>query len=208
MWRFYGYYGGGMGVVGNYSTYGQYSDDSTFEIIPTWQNKLQAIMYEDSLYTRTSHYSFEIINNTMEYGYSDGSIEIIYDPIPETLTTDWLNDDEQKKAMGYGYCKGGGTNCYKDENGERLLDEKEYQVAFILKPPRDGYYYSDLDPEDVVANGWQFTNQGNNTDPHKLRVRANLGDRLDKEGIYTIIIWGEDKTTGETHSLINYSFQK
>ena len=64
MWRFYGYYGG-MGVVGNYSTYGQYADDSTFEIVPTWQNKLQAIMYEDSLFTRTSHYSFEIIDNKL-----------------------------------------------------------------------------------------------------------------------------------------------
>ena len=62
MWRFYGYYGG-LGVVGNYSTYGQYADDSTFEVIPTWQNKMQAIMYEDSLYTRTSHYSYEIMNN-------------------------------------------------------------------------------------------------------------------------------------------------
>ena len=37
MWRFYGYYGG-VGVVGNYSTYGQFADDSTFEIVPTWQN--------------------------------------------------------------------------------------------------------------------------------------------------------------------------
>jgi len=62
MWRFYGYYGG-VGVVGNYSTYGQFADDSTFEIIPTWQNKMQAIMYEDSIYTRTSHYSYELINN-------------------------------------------------------------------------------------------------------------------------------------------------
>ncbi len=62
MWRFYGYYGG-LGVVGNSSTYGQYADDSTFEIVPTWQNKMQAIMYEDSLYTRTSHYSYEIMNN-------------------------------------------------------------------------------------------------------------------------------------------------
>ena len=61
-WRFYGYYGG-VGVVGNYSTYGQFADDSTFEIIPTWQNKMQAIMYEDSIITRTSNYSFEIINN-------------------------------------------------------------------------------------------------------------------------------------------------
>jgi len=64
MWRFYGYYGG-VGVVGNYSTYGQYADDSTFEIVPTWQNKLQAIMYEDSLYTRVSHYSYEIFDNKL-----------------------------------------------------------------------------------------------------------------------------------------------
>ena len=64
MWRFYGYYGG-MGVVGNYSTYGQYADESTFEVVPTLQNKLQAIMYEDSLYTRVSHYSYEIIDNKL-----------------------------------------------------------------------------------------------------------------------------------------------
>ena len=64
IWRFYGYYGG-IGVVGNYSTYGQFADDATFEIIPTWQNKMQAMMYEDSLFTRTSHYSYEIINNKL-----------------------------------------------------------------------------------------------------------------------------------------------
>ena len=64
MWRFYGYYGG-IGVVGNYSTYGQFSDDSTFEIIPTWQNKLQAIMYEDSIVTRTSNYSYELKDNIL-----------------------------------------------------------------------------------------------------------------------------------------------
>tara|TARA_R100000664_G_scaffold5060_1_gene9836 strand:+ start:1372 stop:2652 length:1281 start_codon:yes stop_codon:yes gene_type:complete len=78
MWRFYGYYGG-VGVVGNYSTYGQFSDDSTFEIIPTWQNKMQAIMYEDSIWTRTSHYSYEIKDNKLrlfptpdQYGFGDG----------------------------------------------------------------------------------------------------------------------------------------
>ena len=64
MWRFYGYYGG-VGVVGNYSTYGQFADDSTFEIIPTWQNKLQAIMYEDSIRTRTSNYSYELIDGRL-----------------------------------------------------------------------------------------------------------------------------------------------
>lgn len=64
MWRFYGYYGG-LNVTGDMHNYGQYSDDSTFEVIPSWQNKLQAIAYEDHLYTRTSHYSYEIINNNL-----------------------------------------------------------------------------------------------------------------------------------------------
>jgi hypothetical protein len=64
MWRFYGYYGG-LNVVGNMHTYGQYADDSSFQVIPAWQNKLQAISYEDHLYTRTSHYSYEIIDNKL-----------------------------------------------------------------------------------------------------------------------------------------------
>tara|TARA_Y100001938_G_C8090494_1_gene434724 strand:+ start:264 stop:1541 length:1278 start_codon:yes stop_codon:yes gene_type:complete len=62
MWRFYGYYGG-MNSVGNLSTYGMFSDDSTFEVIPAWHNKLQAMAYEDAIYTRNSHYSYEIKNN-------------------------------------------------------------------------------------------------------------------------------------------------
>ncbi len=64
MWRFYGYYGG-LNTVGNLSYYGQYSDDSTFELIPTWQNKAQAMAFEDSIYTRTSHFSYEIKNNNL-----------------------------------------------------------------------------------------------------------------------------------------------
>lgn len=64
MWRFFGYYGG-LNVIGNLSTYGQYADDSTFEVIPAWHNKLQAMAYETSIYTRNSHYSYEIINNKL-----------------------------------------------------------------------------------------------------------------------------------------------
>mgnify|MGYP003627230274 CR=1 FL=1 len=64
MWRFYGYYGG-LNTVGNLSSYGQWSDDSTFEIIPVWQNKQQAMNYEDAIWTRNSHYSFELKNNKL-----------------------------------------------------------------------------------------------------------------------------------------------
>ena len=64
MWRFYGYFGG-LNVFGNLNTYGMYADDSQFEIIPAWQNKLQAMAFETDLYTRTSHYAYEIRNNNL-----------------------------------------------------------------------------------------------------------------------------------------------
>jgi len=51
--------------VGDLASYGQFADDSTFEIIPAWQNKLQAAAFEDAIYTRNSHYSYEIKNNRL-----------------------------------------------------------------------------------------------------------------------------------------------
>lgn len=62
MWRFYGYYGG-LNVVGNLSNYGQFSDDSTFQLVPAWNNKAQAMAFEDAIYTRLSHYSYELRDN-------------------------------------------------------------------------------------------------------------------------------------------------
>ena len=93
MWRFYGYYGG-LNVVGNMYTYGMYADESNFQIIPVWQNKLQAIQYEDHLYTRTSHYSYEIINNLLR----------LY-PAPDQVSPDkfWFRftiDDNDAFASG------------------------------------------------------------------------------------------------------------
>ena len=64
MWRFYGYYGG-LNAVGNLHNYGQWADDSQWEIIPVWQNKAQAMAFEDAIYTRNSHYSYEIKNNKL-----------------------------------------------------------------------------------------------------------------------------------------------
>ena len=63
-WNFYGYFGG-LNVVGNLSTYGQYADDSTFEVIPAWQNKLQAMAYEDAIKTRVSDWSYQLRDNKL-----------------------------------------------------------------------------------------------------------------------------------------------
>lgn len=97
MWRFFGYFGG-LNVVGNLSQYGQYTDDSTFELIPTWQNKLQAMAYEDNIYTRLSHYSYELKDNHLrifpapalisDYNHMWVDFSIIPDAWEETGTTD------------------------------------------------------------------------------------------------------------------------
>tara|TARA_Y100001938_G_scaffold130199_1_gene185939 strand:+ start:708 stop:1976 length:1269 start_codon:yes stop_codon:yes gene_type:complete len=97
MWRFFGYFGG-LNVVGNLNYYGQYTDDSTFELVPTWQNKLQAMAYEDSIYTRLSHYSYEIKDNHLrifpapdivsDYRFMWVDFSIIPDAWEETGTTD------------------------------------------------------------------------------------------------------------------------
>jgi len=64
MWRFFGYYGG-LNAVGNLQNYGQWADDSQFQIVPVWQNKLQAKSFESAIYTRNSHYSYELRNNKL-----------------------------------------------------------------------------------------------------------------------------------------------
>jgi hypothetical protein len=60
-WIFFG--GTPVGTVGNMSTYGMYADDSTFELVPAWQNILQAYAYEEDLNVRASHWSYKINNN-------------------------------------------------------------------------------------------------------------------------------------------------
>ena len=99
MWRFYGYYGG-LNAVGNLSTYGMYADDSTYEVIPPYQNKMQAMAYEDAIYTRNSHYSYEIKNNNlriypMPTGVSPAKMHFNF-----SIETDiWEDQDDRKSGV-------------------------------------------------------------------------------------------------------------
>jgi hypothetical protein len=95
MWRFYGYYGG-LNVVGNLNYYGQYADDTTFELIPAWHNKLQAQAYEDHIWTRLSHYSYEIKNNKLRiFPQPDGFISYMW--VDFTIEDDPWNEDSDRK---------------------------------------------------------------------------------------------------------------
>ncbi len=93
MWRFFGYYGG-LNVVGNLHNYGQFSDDSTFQLIPAWHNKAQAMAFEDAIYTRMSHFSYELRNNNLRLSpipYNGGPTKMW---VEFSIPTDvWDNND-------------------------------------------------------------------------------------------------------------------
>lgn len=42
-----------------------YADDSAFQLVPAWQNVLQAYAFEEDMNVRASHYSFRINNNKL-----------------------------------------------------------------------------------------------------------------------------------------------
>ena len=96
MWNFYGYYGA-INVVGNLANYGQYSDASTFEVVPTWQQKLQAMNFEDNIKTRTSDWSYEIKNNQLRLFPVPSALSPVKIWIEFVIPTDpWVESEESK----------------------------------------------------------------------------------------------------------------
>ena len=74
MWNFFG--GNAIGTTGNLSTYGMYADDSQFQLVPAWQNVLQAYTFKEDMHVRASHASFKINNNKLRiFPTPDGSID-------------------------------------------------------------------------------------------------------------------------------------
>ena len=98
MWRFFAYYGA-LNVIGNLHDYGQYSDESSYEVVPAWQNKLQAMAYEDSLYTRISHYSYDIVNNRLRLFPTPGTHSpdkfFLRFYIPQDA---WVEEDDRQRG--------------------------------------------------------------------------------------------------------------
>jgi len=127
MWRFYGYYGG-LNVVGNLGGYGQFADDTTFEVIPAWQNKLQAMAYEDHLYTRLSHYSYEIFNNKLRLF-----------PMPSTELT---------QHMWFEFTVDGVSNPWDEQNG---VDNGETGINNINTLPFDNLPFESIN---AIGKQW------------------------------------------------------
>ena len=100
MWNFFGGYS--IGAVGNLSTYGMYADDSNFQLVPAWQNVLQAYAFEEDMHVRASHYSFRINNNQLRIfpkpdGQYPDKMWVEFKPALEAFTEE---DDRKYGAQG------------------------------------------------------------------------------------------------------------
>ena len=93
-----------------------------------------------------------------------GAVSMYYDPLPTPKTPEQIDRLES-------YCTGGGftTSC---------VDE----VASILEPPGAGYYYTDLDPNEVVALSWVDTDDN-------FTFKADMGGLMQRPGVYTVLVW-------------------
>ena len=100
-----------------------------------------------------------------------GLASIAYDLPPTPKTPSQIDELDS-------YCLGGGftTSC------------PDSDAARILQPPEDGYYYSTLDSNEVVANSWNETADA-------FSFSANVGRLMQRPGVYTVVIW-RDTSSG------------
>jgi hypothetical protein len=169
MWRFYGYYGG-INTAGNLSTYGMYADDSTFEIIPAWQNKLQAMSYEDNIYTRISHYSYDLRNNILRlFPYPEAEIKNLW---VEFVIPGDASDVEKAGNTVVNSNKNGINNMntipfanipYENINSVGKQWIRRYALAVskeILGQVRSKFSSVPIPGENVQLNGTALVNEG------------------------------------------------
>lgn len=183
MWQFFGYWGG-LNVVGNLSNYGQYADASTFEVIPAWQNKLQAMQYMDSIKTRLSHFSYELRNNKLRLfpipQRTDSYRMWVEFTIPQNT---WEQSDTHDVGMD-------GVNNYNTVPFPNLLYKKinsmgkhwirKYSLALckeMLGQVRGKFASIPIPGNDVQLNASDLLSQAAE---EKEQLRTTLQEKLDK----------------------------
>ena len=205
MWTYYGYYNG-VNVLGNLSTYGQYADDSTYEIVPIWHNKLQAKAYEESLYVRTSHYSYELRNNKLRIfpvptnGYPEKIwIEFVY-------PRDTWDDDAADGQVGSGGVNNMNTMPlqnipYKNINSIGKQWIRRFGLALakeMLGLVRSKFSSIPIPGNDISMNGDALVSAGKE---EQEALRTELKETLD-ELTYTKLLESDAETVENSNRVM------
>lgn len=206
MWSYYGYYNG-VNVLGNLSTYGQYADDSTYEIVPVWHNKLQAKAYEESLYVRSSHFSYELRNNKLRIfpvptgnGYPEKVwIEFVY-------PRDTWSDDAEDGNVGSGGVNNMNTMPlqnipYKNINSIGKQWIRRFALALakeMLGLVRSKFSSIPIPGNDISMNGDALVSAGKE---EQEALRAELKETLD-ELTYTKLLESDAETVENSNRIM------
>jgi hypothetical protein len=190
-WRFFGMYGG-LNVAGdmlNYSSYGygQYSDATTYEVVPVWEHKLQARAYEDSIYTRCSHYSYEIKNNKIRLYPKPVNTTVSPSKFWFEFTVDddsWTIDDKNQKSDIDGVNNMNtlpfGNIPYGNINGMGKNWIRNYSLALckeMLGQIRGKFATLPIPNNNVTLNAEQLLSQAKD---EKEKLREELKKALDE----------------------------
>ena len=183
MWRFYGYYGG-LNTVGDLASYGQFADDSTFEVIPAWQNKSQAMAFEDAIYTRNSHFSYELKNN---------KLRILPRPVTSSPSKYWIEffirddvwNEDSTRQIGTDGVNNMNTLPFENlpyQNINSIGKQWIRRFALSLCKEMLGYVRSKfgnipIPGESVSLNGSDLISQAQN---EQEKLRAELKETLDE----------------------------
>ncbi len=92
-------------------------------------------------------------------------VTVYYDPPPSPKTPAQIDTLDS-------YCIGGGFTTACDHE----------PVARILETLGPGFYYPNLDPNEVVADSWSQSSTS-------FEFTASLGSRATRPGVYTVMVW-------------------
>jgi hypothetical protein len=182
-WRFYAFYGG-LTVTGNGQNYGQWADDSTFEVIPVWQHKLQAMAYENAIKTRLSHYSYELRNNKIRVFPTPGDswTQPLKMWVRFYIPEDAWNSDSDSTVGGINNVNTLPFGNLPYDNINSMGKEWIRRYAFALALETLGYIRSKLDSipipgATVKLNGSSLATRG---EAEQNRLRDQLREQLGK----------------------------
>ena len=202
MWRFYGYYGG-LNVVGNLHNYGQFTDDATFQLVPVWENKAQAMAFEDSIYTRMSHFSYEIKNNSklrlypIPQNFSPSKMWVRFSILDDESDNDPLSDGvNNMNTLPFGNIP------YKNINAIGKQWIRRFALALskeTLGQVRSKFGSVPIPGQDLKLNGAELITQAKE---EQKTLRDELQNTL-KELTYTKLAEGEAQLTENANKALD-----
>ena len=138
------------------------SDDKKVYVVQHFEGGMVEARGRPTL-TSSGELSFAMDKKESGISIWENVVYVYHDPPPETMAF----QGERLTS----YCIGGGTST-----------DCPPPIASIYAPPKPGYRFSNLDPNEIVASSWLDIDA-------RFSFAADMNTLLDDPGVYTLAIW-------------------